>query len=238
MQLKELKHIPQHGPTCGIYCFAMILQAIKTSKDKIPSDQDLALELLNLAIENNKSNIGEFFSVDDLVSFIELVNDELLDSKVSVFSVSFNDYLSMKNKIKKFLSRLNTYIIFPILPANHFKYVRCGKRRMDIAHWVVINACDDKKISVIYSQKAELFHRKKFKFKRIYRRNSLLTSSFNWDYFYKFSNYKESKHPVLDKVSSASQHHKNQLFNGGIANQIKYNDLANKMIVIQQSQEN
>ncbi|MEK5105020.1 hypothetical protein MKX83_24065 [Cytobacillus sp. FSL M8-0252] len=234
MKKKAIKHIPQFGPTCGIYCISMVLEAFNSKKHHLPVyGQKLAHKLLILALDKKMTNIGEFFNSYDLAKFINVINEVIPSIEFKADVLEFNDLKSMKKQITGSLNSPNTYIIFPILPC---KILTSNKtRKMDIAHWIILEKANSLYISGLYSQKNKLGSKiRLLRFKKLFKRNQLLNRGFNWKRYYALTKPKNKKRPILKTVYQNSKKHLTEIkvmkdedcF-------INYDNLKGKMIVIQ-----
>lgn len=229
----KIKHISQKGPTCGIYCLAMVLQTLNENKKSIPNGQKLAYQLFLFARDKKLTNIGEFFEVSTFHKFLKMFNEQSNVFSYNASILEFNNIKDLKRQLEIHLKEEDSYIIFPILPKKlPFDW---KNNKNDIAHWIVLDSYKlHYFVSGIYSQKGKIGSKFRFKtVKYLFKRNQHLKRGFNWKTYYKTNKLKKTNEPILKAIKEIRKFHEVDVQKMAIEQAfIPYTDLKNKMIVV------
>lgn len=194
--ISKIKHVPQKGPTCGIYAIVMIMSALYPKQYKTIGDKDkLAIEVFKIAIKEGISEVGELFKVSDVVKLLNIFKEKN-GLFFNVNSIQFKNAEEMKENMDVTF-RSNGYILFP-----YYKKYTSGDRKKNkhiIAHWAVFYSVQYDYLLGEQSGKScgKAFNkRKKHSDIRVdknilFKSNQELNYTFSWEKYYNLNKYLE-----------------------------------------------
>ena len=141
IKLKRIKGVRQIGPTCGIFALSMIV-ATYEGKGKYEYNKrvnELAYQMLDLAIAYKLTQMGEIFNSQTLQSLIDIINSSgILEKNTRIVCEKKEfDEGSLKSII---LDAINNkkYIMFPYYSSCGAVRSKCSSLNMKHVHWGVI----------------------------------------------------------------------------------------------------
>lgn len=130
---KALEDIKQIGPTCGFFALAMILNSVERAKIK---EYEFVQEIMQLAMENNITNIGEIFNQKSLNDIINIINNnyDVFGVNIIYKLVKFNTEEEFKCKFYDAIKR-GKYIMLAYYSNKGKPDIRANRTDMKHIHW-------------------------------------------------------------------------------------------------------
>lgn len=140
-KLKKIEGVRQVGPTCGIFALAMIITGYEDGN--IKRCKEVVYQILEYALKEKITKVGELFTKDSLERLIDGINDsDILRNDVEIECIveEFNTEEDLRVKISEAIDS-EYYIMFPYYSSGGKVVTKKRIIACAIAYTIILGFC-------------------------------------------------------------------------------------------------